>query len=145
MGQQVLKQDGIDRPARGVQAIAVEGLAAPGGQAHHRIQGHVGRPGVEAKDPGGIVRCREQGQVGDAAKVEQRAGTAGTRIQQGIDKRDQGRAASAGGDVARTEIRDDGDAGALGNDGGAGQLQGGVGAKPGQPAVRHVADRGLSV
>jgi hypothetical protein len=31
------------------------------------------------------VRRREQGQVGDAAKVEQRAGTAGTRIQQGIE------------------------------------------------------------
>ena len=87
------------------------------------VDHHVAGSGVEGDDVFGRASGRNHRDVGDAADVERDAAAPRVAEEQVIDVGDQRRALAAGGDVARAEIGDHRDAGALGEHGGFADLQ----------------------
>jgi len=122
----------IDFPARSPVAIGIKSQTALA--TDPVIHQDIARPAVPAEHrPIG----REDGQIGDAADIDDDAGLVG-RAENGLVKsRHQRRTLTAGSHITRTEVADHGDAGQLGEQGMVADLQR-------VPEFRAVAD-GLAV
>jgi len=119
----------VHRPRRAQRAVNVIALPAIGQQHRDLVDQAVGRAGVEAERiAGGIAQRRQEGDVGDATQVLDGPPVVGVAQQQPVGVAGQGRALPPGGDVARAEVADCGDARPLGDHARLGDLQGGGGA-----------------
>ena len=85
MAVQLGEQRGVDLPARGAQAVAVEGLGAVGGGARDGVERHVAGGVVEGDQVGEPLA--HQRDVGDAADVLHGALASGCVKQQVVGER----------------------------------------------------------
>src|SRR5579864_7726075 len=103
--------------------VAIVTQAATSEVRGERVDDHVAGTRVEGED---IFRLRgggKHGEVGDASDIEGDAAAARIAIKKIVDEGNERRALASCGDVGGTKIGDGGDAGALGDDGGLGELK----------------------
>ena len=121
--QEVGEQVVVGRAGSGVLAVrVVRGVEEAGGEF---VDHHVGRARVEGAHVGRGAAGGEDGEVGDAAEVEEAAILGVGRAGDVIEVRDEGGALAAPGEVGRAEVADDRHAEPVGEGGGASDLEGG--------------------
>src|SRR5437868_14679048 len=89
-----------------------------------RVDDHVARSGVEGDD---LIRAgtgRDGGEVSNSAEVEQDASLARMAEEKIVEQRNQRRSLTAGGEIGRAKIGNDGNRGASGDDRGFAGLPG---------------------
>jgi len=127
VAEECVEEHGKGTAFAGEAGVFVEVLTAVGEVGDEGVNEHVGGAGVEGEDLGGLGIRRDDGDVGDAAKIERDAAEFGMAVEEIVGEGNERSALAANGDVRGTEVCDGGDAGARGDDGGFADLQCGGG------------------
>ena len=107
IAQQGIEKRPIDVSSRSDCAVAIESLPAGTHSLDQLIDHHIARPRIEGNHAIGHGCARQDGNVRDAADIQCHPINFRGFEKQKIDERNQRRALSPGGNVARTEIGND--------------------------------------